>query len=71
MVLCFSSAGHLRDPNDSKSIGNQLLAYIGIRPKINLLNRVQLATKLEHFVGAFLKFLIKGNINELSKGFVQ
>ena len=43
------SAGHLGDPNGSKSIGNQLLDYIGIIPEINLLDRVQLAAELEYF----------------------
>ena len=46
------STGRLGDPNDSKSIGNQLLAYTRIIPEINLPHRVQLATKLEHFVGS-------------------
>ena len=45
--------GHLGDPNASKSIGNQLLGYIRIIPEINLPDRVQIVTKLEHFVGGF------------------
>ena len=40
---------------DANSIGNRLLAYTGIIPEINLPNRVQLATKLEHFVGSLPK----------------
>ena len=52
MAHWFVSAGHLGGPNDSKSIGNQLLGYTGIIPEINLPDRVQLATKLEHFVGS-------------------
>ena len=43
------STGHLGGPNDSKSIGNQLLWYIGVRPQINLPNRVQLVSELERF----------------------
>ena len=53
------STDHLGDPNDSKSIGNQLLAYTQIISEINLPDRVQLVTKLEHLVGAFLKFSSK------------
>ena len=47
----FFSVGHLGGPNDSKSIGNQLLSYIGDITEIDLPNRVQLVAKLEHFVG--------------------
>jgi len=36
---------------DASSIRNRPLAYTGIISGINLLDRVQLATKLEHFVG--------------------
>ena len=56
---------------DANSIGNRLLAYTGIIPEIKLPDRVQLATKLEHFVGSLPLIPGKGNINELSKGFVQ
>ena len=52
MVHWYFSAKHLCGPNDSKSIANRLLAYTGIIPEINLPDRVQLATKLEHFVGS-------------------
>ena len=48
------STGHLGDPKDSKSIGNQFLGYTGIIVEINLSDRVQLATKLEHFVESLL-----------------
>ena len=65
------STDHLGDPNDSKSIGNQLLAYIRIIPEINLPNRVQLGTKLDHLARSLPLIPAKGNINELSKGFVQ
>ena len=43
------STDHLGDPNDSKSIGNQLLAYTRIIPEIDLPDRVQLAAELEYF----------------------
>ena len=71
LAQCIFSVGHLGGPKGSKSIGNQLLAYIGIIPEINSLDRVQLATKLEHCVGSLPLIPAKGNINELSKGFVQ
>ena len=52
---------------DANSIGNRLLAYTGIIPEINLPDRVQLATKLEHFVGSLPK--ISGRF--LSKAYVK
>ena len=40
------------DSGYANSIGNRLLSYTGIMPEIKLPDRVQLATKLEHFVGS-------------------
>ena len=53
--------------HDSESMGNRLLAYTGIISEINLPDRVQLATKLEHFVGSLPK--ISGRF--LSKAYVK
>ena len=38
--------------HDSESMGNRLLAYTAIISQIDLPDRVQLAAKLEHFVGS-------------------
>ena len=54
LVDCFFSAGHLDGPNDSKSIGNQLLGYIGVIPELYLPDRLQLGLELEHFEDRFL-----------------
>ncbi len=51
MLFCFFSNGHFGGPSDSKSIANRLLSYAGVIPEIYLPDRVELVTKLEHFVG--------------------
>ena len=46
-----TSNAHLGGPDDSQSMGNQLLSYAGEIPGINLSDGVELVTELGHFVG--------------------